>query len=72
MFYCKDMNSPSNSVKQAGNSAKQGARNVTNSRWFEYFARAGYIMSGLVHAMIGWISIRLATGSDSGEDADQS
>lgn len=66
------MSPSTNSVKQAGRSAKNSAKSATNSRWFEYLARAGYIMSGLVHAMIGWISIRLATGSDSGEDADQS
>lgn len=61
----------SSDVKQAGRQAKNQAEKVANHPWFEKLARAGYVMSGLVHAMIGWICIRLATGSG-GESADQS
>jgi hypothetical protein len=38
---------------------------------FERFARAGYVMNGLVHLLIGYIAIRLALGGRGGS-ADQS
>lgn len=38
---------------------------------FERFARAGYVMSGLVHLIIGYIAIRIALGG-AGGTADQS
>ncbi|NMN98787.1 DUF1206 domain-containing protein [Antrihabitans stalactiti] len=41
------------------------------NRVFERFARAGYVMSGLVHLLIGYIAIRLAVGG-AGGTADQS
>lgn len=59
-------------AQKAGRHAKNTASKVADHPFFEYLARAGFVMSGLVHAMIGWICIRLATGSSSGESADQS
>jgi hypothetical protein len=38
---------------------------------FERFARAGYIVSGLLHLTIGYLAIRIALGSGGGT-ADQS
>jgi hypothetical protein len=38
---------------------------------FERFARAGYVVSGLLHLTIGYLAIRIAVGSGGG-NADQS
>jgi hypothetical protein len=38
---------------------------------FERFARAGYVVSGLLHIIIGYLAIRIALGSGGGS-ADQS
>jgi hypothetical protein len=38
---------------------------------FERFARAGYVVSGLLHLTIGYLAIRIALGSGGGT-ADQS
>jgi hypothetical protein len=38
---------------------------------FERFARGGYVMSGILHLIIGYLAIRIAFGSDDG-DADPS
>ncbi|MDI9914177.1 DUF1206 domain-containing protein [Rhodococcus sp. IEGM 1379] len=38
---------------------------------FEHFARAGFVVSGIVHLIIGYIAIRLALGGG-GSTADQS
>jgi hypothetical protein len=47
------------------------AGRIAQNSVFERFARAGYIMSGLVHLLIGYIAIRLALGGGGGT-ADQS
>jgi hypothetical protein len=47
------------------------AERVAQNPVFERFARAGYVTSGLVHLIIGYIAIRLAVGSG-GSAADQS
>lgn len=59
-------------MKKATSEAESGARTVANHPWFEKLARVGFVVSGLVHAMIGWICIRMATAGGSGESADQS
>jgi hypothetical protein len=53
-------------------SAKQGARTAQNSTAMHVLARAGFVASGLLHILIGFIAIALATGTGSGEEADQS
>ncbi|MFW0794494.1 DUF1206 domain-containing protein [Gordonia sp. CPCC 205515] len=45
-------------------------RQATDSDWFERFARAGHVVSGLLHLLIAYIIVRLAFG-DAG-NADQS
>ncbi|TCJ95655.1 DUF1206 domain-containing protein [Nocardia alba] len=55
--------SPTNSTTPVARMAQNGV--------FERFARAGFVMSGLVHLLIGYIAIRLAVGGSSGT-ADQS
>ncbi|WP_194827526.1 DUF1206 domain-containing protein [Nocardia sp. XZ_19_231] len=52
------------------NSSSTVAKVAQNSI-FERFARAGFVMSGLVHLFIGYIAIRLALGGGGGT-ADQS
>lgn len=54
----------------ADNDASSTAQVAQNSV-FERFARAGYVVSGLVHLIIGYIAIRIALGGRGG-DADQS
>src|ERR1700694_1446333 len=44
---------------------------VAQNSVFERFARAGYVVSGLLHLIIGYLAIRIALGSGGGT-ADQS
>ncbi|WP_182355108.1 DUF1206 domain-containing protein [Flaviflexus huanghaiensis] len=68
------MDNPANgdSVERAVEKARGTAADAADNRWFEYVSRVGYVMSGLVHAMIGWICLRLGIWGSSGESADQS
>lgn len=68
------MNTPSGkkTVNHVTGAARGAASEAKNSKWFEYVARIGYVMTGLIHAMIGWICLRLGLTGDSGESADQS
>ncbi|MET9489696.1 DUF1206 domain-containing protein [Nocardia sp. NPDC006630] len=52
------------------NSTSVAGRIAQNSV-FERFARAGFVMSGIVHLLIGYLAIRIAFGGASGT-ADQS
>lgn len=54
-----------------GTEAKYVARTTRNSRVFHFLARLGFVVSGLLHAVIGAIAIRIATGAV-GDEADQS
>jgi uncharacterized protein DUF1206 len=47
------------------------ATQVAQNSVFERFARAGYVVSGLLHLTIGYLAIRIALGSGGGS-ADQS
>ena len=46
------------------------ATEIAQNSVFEQFARAGYVVSGLLHLTIGYLAIRIALGS--GGTADQS
>ena len=61
-----------NSAAQAGRKAQNAVANASDNKWFEYVARIGYVMTGLVHAMIGWICLRLGLSGNTEESADQS
>lgn len=63
---------PNNTVSASSydNSSSAVAKVAQNSI-FERFARAGFVMSGIVHLFIGYIAIRLALGGGGGT-ADQS
>jgi len=52
------------------NSVRSMAGKATNSDAFEYAARAGFAVSGLLHLVVAYIVLRLAFGS--GGNADQS
>lgn len=65
-------------LQGAGRAARDGAEaaectaeTVTEHPVFGGIARGGFVMSGLVHVLIGWFALRVALG-DSGQDADQS
>jgi hypothetical protein len=51
--------------------ARGAASKARHSSGLRVLARAGYIASGVVHLLIGWLAIRLALGSSSGS-ADES
>lgn len=46
---------------------------MADSRWFELTARAGFVGSGIVHLLIGYLAILLGVGNaSSGSETDQS
>ena len=61
---------------QAGRAAKDAgrqAKRAADSRWFEVTARAGYVGSGIVHLLIGYLAVSLGVGNaSSGRETDQS
>lgn len=54
----------------ADNSLHGVADRATNSDAFEYTARAGFAVSGVLHLLVGYLILRIALGS--GGNADQS
>ncbi|WP_186376987.1 DUF1206 domain-containing protein [Curtobacterium pusillum] len=62
--------------EQAGQAARKTGREaerVADSRWFETTARAGFVGSGIVHLLIGYLAILLGIGNgSSGSETDQS
>ena len=52
-------------------SSSSTATQIAQNCVFERFARAGYVVSGLLHLTIGYLAIRIALGSGGG-NADQS
>ena len=58
-------------ARDGAEAAERTAETVTEHPVFEGIARGGFVMSGLVHVLIGWFALRVALG-DSGQDADQS
>jgi len=59
-----------NSVGEATESVRSGARAVHDNKAFQLAARAGYAVNGVIHILIGGIAAAVAFGS--GGDADQS
>lgn len=55
---------------EALDSAGHHAQKVTDHTWFRALARTGFVVSGLINALIGVTAILLATGGSS-ESADQ-
>jgi hypothetical protein len=52
--------------------AGRAARSAKNSTVMHVLARAGFVASGVLHLIIGFIAIALATGTGGGTEADQS
>lgn len=48
-------------------SVEGAARSAADHPALEWLARAGFVMSGVVHLLIGWIAVRIAIGSGGGE-----
>ena len=61
----------SGGARGAAKDVEDKAEQVADHPWMEKAARAGFIMSGVVHLLIGWIALQVGFGSDS-ESADQS
>ncbi|MGY2063106.1 DUF1206 domain-containing protein, partial [Nocardia gipuzkoensis] len=59
------------SVLSGGGSTSDTASSVAQNSVLERFARGGFVMTGIVHLIIGYIAIRLAVGGGGGT-ADQS
>lgn len=59
------------SVRDGAESVEDAAAEVTEHPVFENIARGSFVMSGLVHVLIGVLTLRMALGGSS-QDADQS
>lgn len=59
------MTSPRTS--RAADSAKGAARSASDHPALEWMARAGFVMNGVLHILIGWIAVQIALGSGGGE-----
>lgn len=55
------MNSPHRTA------VENAARSTVDHPALEWLARAGFVMNGVVHLLIGWIAVRIALGSGGGE-----
>ncbi|PCN46660.1 hypothetical protein Csp2054_15975 [Curtobacterium sp. 'Ferrero'] len=63
----------SGTAEQTVKDAGRQARRVADSRWFELLARGGFVGSGVVHLLIGYLVVLLGIGSGSGgRETDQS
>lgn len=63
----------SDQAERAARETGRQARRVADSRWFELTARAGYVGSGIVHLLIGYLVVLLGFGNaSSGRETDQS
>ncbi len=63
----------SDQAERAARETGRQARRVADSRWFELTARAGYVGSGVVHLLIGYLVVLLGFGNaSSGSETDQS
>ncbi|WP_329414864.1 DUF1206 domain-containing protein [Nocardia vinacea] len=67
----KNPSSKSTGASASFDNKSSVAGRVVQNNVFERFARAGFVASGIVHLIIGYIAIRIAIGSAAG-DADQS
>lgn len=58
-------------ARGAAKDVEDKAEQVADHPWMEKAARAGFIMSGVVHLLIGWIALQVGFGTGGGS-ADQS
>jgi hypothetical protein len=52
--------------------ADDAAEQLGDNPWVQRLARVGLVAYGVVHLLIGWISLRLAWGAASSDTADTS
>lgn len=64
---CKIVSMDSNKVQKAKNTADRHISKAANHPALIYTARAGFVVSGLLNMMIGWIALKIALGSGGGE-----
>ncbi|WP_067568559.1 DUF1206 domain-containing protein [Nocardia acidivorans] len=62
---------PADSSGSSSDNSSSTAERLAQNSVFERFARAGFVVSGIVHLLIGYIAIRIAFGGGGGT-ADQS
>ncbi len=63
----------SDTAEHAARETGRQVRRAADSRWFELTARAGFVGSGIVHLLIGYLVVLLGVGNaSSGGDTDQS
>ncbi|WIB00541.1 MULTISPECIES: DUF1206 domain-containing protein [unclassified Curtobacterium] len=63
----------SNQTERAARETGRQARRAADSRWFELTARAGFVGSGVVHLLLGYLVVLLGVGNgSSGRETDQS
>jgi hypothetical protein len=58
-------------AQDAARETGRQARRAADSRWFAVTARAGYVGSGVVHLLIGWLAVLLAVGTSSAGSGSQ-
>lgn len=63
------MNTPDvkGAANQVASEAGRHAHKASNNTALIYLARAGFVVSGILHIMIGYIAFKVATGSGGGE-----
>lgn len=66
------MASTSSGSADVGDQAQRAARRAANSPWLARAARAGFVVSGVLHLLIAFIALRVVAGGASGQKADQS
>ncbi|WNY33383.1 hypothetical protein Q9Q99_14910 [Curtobacterium flaccumfaciens] len=52
----------SDTAEHAAKETGRQVRRAADSRWFEVTARAGFVGSGIVHLLIGYLAILLGIG----------
>ncbi len=65
------MTSANASAKRAGATAEQGAQRATHSKPVEWLTRFGFICYGVLHVLIAYLAVQIASGGASTE-GDQS
>lgn len=55
--------------RKAARGVNRGANKAADHPALTMLARVGYVVTGLLHLVIGWIAIRIATGSGGGDEA---
>lgn len=58
---------PRPAMTRAGQSADRAARKTAAHPAVVLLARAGFVVLGVLHLLIGWLCLRIATGSGAGE-----